>query len=239
MTSSPEYDGVNAPSNISERDGLCGVVRMFDSQRKFGFITLSQADGGGEVFLHIKEVRGGRCPTVGESLEFDVRARGEGCLRAVDVTAVGVRSKRALALYADEARAQRLKRGAGTLNTTFAAGSVSQAKVEDSLRLPAGLTSAADLRAKARIRMTEEAVEAKAAGDEETRRLKERNRSAAAALRGGINVGNIGTGGNAADFGESAVGELPSAAKNAEKRARKRAKKKQAAKLSFDVDDGA
>ena len=50
------YDDVVPPTSLAERDGLSGRVHRFDIARKFGFISISAAEGGGEVFFHIKEV---------------------------------------------------------------------------------------------------------------------------------------------------------------------------------------
>jgi len=58
LTSAGEgYDDVVPPTSLQERDGLSGRVQRFDTLRKFGFISISAAEGGGEVFFHIKEVR--------------------------------------------------------------------------------------------------------------------------------------------------------------------------------------
>ena len=50
------YDDIVRPASLAERSGLTGRVLRFDTARKFGFISISAADGGGEVFFHIKEV---------------------------------------------------------------------------------------------------------------------------------------------------------------------------------------
>ena len=181
-TAAPGYDDLSAPSDLRERDDFTGRVSMFDVQRSFGFITPWFSDGGGDVFLHKKEVRSGRPPQVGDILEFNVRSRGDG-LRAVDVTAVGVRANRALAGYADAARAKSLKRGAAGLQDAFASGSSGGAAVETALALPAGLTSAAELRR--RQEAADEAVAQAVTADAEAqaRRSDDDNRTAAAAMR--------------------------------------------------------
>lgn len=50
------YDDIAQPASILERSGLTGRILRFDTVRKFGFISISAAEGGGEVFFHIKEV---------------------------------------------------------------------------------------------------------------------------------------------------------------------------------------
>jgi cold shock CspA family protein len=59
MVEGDKYD-YTKPSVLQERDGLIGTVKFFDQSRSFGFVTLSPVDGGGDVFLHLKEVAGGK-----------------------------------------------------------------------------------------------------------------------------------------------------------------------------------
>jgi hypothetical protein len=55
-TAGAGYDDVVPPALLSERDGLTGRVKRFDTVRKFGFIELCAAQGGGDIFFHQKEV---------------------------------------------------------------------------------------------------------------------------------------------------------------------------------------
>ncbi|MGH6678364.1 MAG: cold shock domain-containing protein [Bradyrhizobium sp.] len=70
---------------------MIGEVKRFNSERSFGFIKL--ADGGGDVFFHMTELKKGGIHniSVGEVLEFAVGAseRHPGKQCAVDVRRVG------------------------------------------------------------------------------------------------------------------------------------------------------
>ena len=59
MVEGDKYD-YTKPSMLEERDGLIGTVKFFDQSRSFGFVTLSPEAGGGDVFLHLKEIAGGK-----------------------------------------------------------------------------------------------------------------------------------------------------------------------------------
>ena len=145
------YDDVRAPRDLIERDGLSGTVKMFNPSRHFGFIAIGDSQGGGDVFLHLKEVAGGRAPRVGDRVEFDVRFRGPDALRAIDVTPPGERARRALALVAADARRAGQQRALAPLAGAFAAGSAARAAADAVDALPAGLMSGADLKVRAAL----------------------------------------------------------------------------------------
>lgn len=66
-----------------------GQLVRWEDDRGFGFI--SPADGGKEVFIHIKAFPAGPCPKVGEKLRFEVEADSNGKLRAVRVKRPGLK----------------------------------------------------------------------------------------------------------------------------------------------------
>lgn len=141
-TAGPGYEDIQAPKDLRERDGVTGRVKMFDAKRNFGFITVSEADGGGDVFLHVKEVFTGKAVREGDAVEFDTRFRGPDALRAVDITLPGERARRQLAQMTSDARESGRKRELSSLDGAFSTG-----KIRDDLAsLPAGLMSAEELR---------------------------------------------------------------------------------------------
>ena len=144
------------PSILEERDGLVGIVRLFDSVRGFGFVRLGDSDGGGDAFLHEKELAGGRRVREGDQVEFDARMRGADALRCVKVTAVGERLRVRVQLLADESRGR--KRDATDLKANFASSS----GLEHATVFTAGLMSAEDVRLK-RQKASEEAAAVAAA----------------------------------------------------------------------------
>lgn len=61
-----------------------GKVKMFNSQRGFGFIT---GEDGKDVYVHSSAVEGGAVLAVGDSVEYEVEA-GERGPRAKNVKKV-------------------------------------------------------------------------------------------------------------------------------------------------------
>jgi CspA family cold shock protein len=55
-----------------------GKVKMFNSERGFGFIT---GDDGKDVYVHTSAIAGGATLSVGDSVEYDVETSERG-LRA-------------------------------------------------------------------------------------------------------------------------------------------------------------
>lgn len=55
-----------------------GKVKMFNSERGFGFIT---GDDGKDVYVHTSAIQGGAMLSVGDSVEYDVESSDRG-LRA-------------------------------------------------------------------------------------------------------------------------------------------------------------
>eukprot|EP00614_Pseudopedinella_elastica_P004453 CAMPEP_0172603030 /NCGR_PEP_ID=MMETSP1068-20121228/23222_1 /TAXON_ID=35684 /ORGANISM="Pseudopedinella elastica, Strain CCMP716" /LENGTH=292 /DNA_ID=CAMNT_0013404601 /DNA_START=9 /DNA_END=889 /DNA_ORIENTATION=+ len=205
---------------------------MFDDNRKFGFITICDAKGGGDVFMHQKEVQHGKRFREGDSVEFDTRFRGVDALRACDITALGERAKRAV-----KARVAAAKESGrpSTLSSVFAiSGSAHRTADVDPHALPAGLTSAADLRAR------QESIErAQALADEESAttaagKRKADNLKAAAALRD-----STGAGSRAGSRDEAERRATNPAKSNSSKTKKKKLKgdQRRAAQLSFSVGD--
>ncbi len=65
-----------------------GTLIKWNAERGFGFIAPSQ--GGHELFVHITAFRrGGRQPTVGDALSFEVQQGADGKKRAVQVLGAG------------------------------------------------------------------------------------------------------------------------------------------------------
>lgn len=61
-----------------------GKVKMFNSERSFGFIT---GDDGKDVYVHISAVEGGAALAPGDIVEYEVET-GERGLRAKNVKKV-------------------------------------------------------------------------------------------------------------------------------------------------------
>jgi len=168
-----------------------------------------------------QKVDGGKAPREGDSVEFDTRLRGPDALRAVDVTRAGERARRHLAQIAAEGKAAGAKRALASLSEGFSASSTGRQKLDVAEALPAGLISAADLKRRQACLDAADAVGGRPNETSDTKRnpksSEESNRIAAQALR-----------------------DQAAAAKEREAKERKRiAKKKtkQAAALSFSVDD--
>lgn len=64
------------------RDLTKGTVKRWLNGKGYGFIA--PEDGGGDVFVHISDIVGGRSLTEGEKVEFEVRTTYRGA-RAVNV----------------------------------------------------------------------------------------------------------------------------------------------------------
>ena len=152
---SESQDDVTPPSVLREQIDVTGVVARFDTRRSFGFITLSEAAGGGDIFFHQKEVVGGKTLSEKQSVEFDVRFRGPDALRAVDITVAGERRRREIAQQILDGKRKERDVGGG-LSTSFTSASESAAS-----GLQAGLVTASELRGKRAL----EAAEGKAEGD--------------------------------------------------------------------------
>mmetsp|Transcript_26636 Transcript_26636/g.44610 ORF Transcript_26636/g.44610 Transcript_26636/m.44610 type:complete len:205 (-) Transcript_26636:162-776(-) len=137
MVEGDKYD-YTQPSVLQERDGVIGTVKFFDQSRSFGFVTLSPVDGGGDVFLHLKEIAGGKI-RVGATVEFDTKFRSneKDALRAVDVTSVGERQRREVKRLTKEGK---MSQSSGI--RSFVGVS---AMSEVGPKLTAGLTTAAQL----------------------------------------------------------------------------------------------
>lgn len=58
-----------------------GKVKMFNTERGFGFIT---GDDGKDVYVHTSSIEGGAALAVGTAVEYDVES-GERGLRAKNV----------------------------------------------------------------------------------------------------------------------------------------------------------
>ncbi|MHB1830474.1 MAG: cold-shock protein [Candidatus Micrarchaeaceae archaeon] len=58
-----------------------GKVKMFNSERSFGFIT---GDDGKDVYVHASAVEGGATLSVGDVVEYEVESNDRG-LRAKNV----------------------------------------------------------------------------------------------------------------------------------------------------------
>ncbi len=61
-----------------------GKVKMFNSERSFGFIT---GDDGKDVYVHASAVEGGATLAVGDVVEYEVETNDRG-LRAKNVKKV-------------------------------------------------------------------------------------------------------------------------------------------------------
>ncbi|MFH1056908.1 MAG: cold shock domain-containing protein [Candidatus Micrarchaeota archaeon] len=61
-----------------------GKVKMFNTERGFGFIT---GDDGKDVYVHTSAIEGGVALAVGDAVEYDVES-GERGLRAKNVKKV-------------------------------------------------------------------------------------------------------------------------------------------------------
>merc|ERR1719391_50221 len=71
----------------SNNNGLLkGIVKRFNAQKGFGFITCD--DGSGDVFVHFSEVKAQGFKTLGEGekVEFRVVIQDDGRRKAVNVT---------------------------------------------------------------------------------------------------------------------------------------------------------
>merc|ERR1719384_1809606 len=68
---------------------LKGVVKRFNAQKGFGFITCD--DGSGDVFVHFSEVKAQGFKTLGEGekVEFNVVIQDDGRRKATNVTGPG------------------------------------------------------------------------------------------------------------------------------------------------------
>ena len=62
-------------------DIMKGKVKMFNTERGFGFIT---GDDGKDVYVHTSSIEGGAALAVGTAVEYDVES-GERGLRAKNV----------------------------------------------------------------------------------------------------------------------------------------------------------
>lgn len=58
-----------------------GKIKMFNSERGFGFIT---GDDGKDVYVNISAIEGGAVPAPGDAVEYDVESNERG-LRAKNV----------------------------------------------------------------------------------------------------------------------------------------------------------
>lgn len=70
--------------NITIVDLMRGKVKMFNSERGFGFIT---GDDGKDVYVHSTAIQGGASLAVGDTVEYEVEA-GERGPRAKNVRKV-------------------------------------------------------------------------------------------------------------------------------------------------------
>ena len=61
-----------------------GKVKMFNSERGFGFIT---GDDGKDVYMHTSAIEGGAVLAVGDAVEYEVESSERG-LRAKNVKKV-------------------------------------------------------------------------------------------------------------------------------------------------------
>jgi hypothetical protein len=165
-------------------------------------------------------VAGGKAPREGDAVEFDTRLRGPEALRAVDVTRAGERARRHLALLVAEGKAAGAKRALGSLSEGFSAGSASRQKLDAAVELPAGLTSAADLK---RRQAALGAAEATAAAEDSEAARKSRQSS---------ETDNVAA---AQRLKSQAAAANEQAAKELKQKAKK--KTQQAATLSFSVED--
>lgn len=69
-----------------------GTLTQWNDDRGFGFI--SPASGGAELFVHVSAFpRGGRRPTVGEVVSYEIETTGDGKLRAVNIMRPGQRRR--------------------------------------------------------------------------------------------------------------------------------------------------